>query len=251
MVAITIAIVGFSMLSCASADPVRRFPNMVADMDPIPVDTVYAVFDRAIGRGLNTVRVEASFHPRLNAVALEFRHEFVTYRQFWDEAARRHFAMALDRYNADFEERSLVNQHRRTRSAYGSVVGRLEWQTARFTTVHVAYPVIHIGYRFRDNAPFFATLMRPAMSDPPQGTGGTRVESRQLHMYFTRSQAADIVRIFDQAYLMGLLAMHGTQMRNIPLLLDEFPTDGDRMDMYYITDEHNEFPDEQALLING
>ena len=247
---VTTIFVVFSTLSCATVDPVRRFPGMVADMDPIPVGTVYAVFDRAIGRGLNTVSMEAVFHPRLNAVALEFRHEFVTIRQFWDETARRHFAMALDRYNADFEARELINQHRRTRNAYGSVSGRLEWQTARFTTVHVSYPVIEIGYRFRDNAPFFATLMRPARSEPGQETGATPVESRQLQMYFTRAQAADIVRVFDQAYLMGLLEMHGAQRHNLPLTLDEFPMDGVGADGYRI-DEYGEFYDEQALLING
>jgi len=250
-VAVMTSFVVFSTLSCATVDPVRRFPGMVADMDPIPVGTVYGVFDRIIGRGLNTVSMEAVFHPRLNAVALEFRHEFVTFRQFWDETARRHFAMALDRYNEDFDARNLTNRYRRTRNAYGSVTGRLEWQTARFTTVHVAYPVIEIGYRFRDNAPFFATLMRPSRSEPSQETGATPVESRQIHMYFTRAQAADLVRIFDQAYLMGLLAMHGTQRHNIPVVPDEFPMDGDRADGYRIDDEYSEFYDEEALLING
>ena len=212
---------------------------MVADMDPISVGSFYAAFDRMIGGGVNTSRVEATFHPRLNAVALEFRYEFVTFRQFWDEAARRHFAWALEQYNADFEARTLVNQQRRTRSVYGRVVGRLEWQTTRFGVVHVAYPVIELGYRFRENAPFFATLMRSARPGGGVEAGSAQTESRQMFMYFTRAQAADLVRMFDQAFLLGLLEMHDVPEQIAPPTWDEFPlngsdrsTDGDDADGY-------------------
>jgi len=218
-----------SLLSCAGVDPVRRFPGMVADMDPIPVGSVDAALDRPIGRGLNVISVDVVFHPRLNSVALEFRHEFVTYRQFWDEPARRHFAVALENYLADFDARNLVNRHRQTRNAYGRVSGRLEWQTARFTVNHVAYPTIEIGYRFRENAPFFATLMRSARSEETQGAGAGRIESRQLNMYFTRAQAGELAAMFDQSNLMALLGMHAGVQRpeTAAPVWDSFPMDGD------------------------
>jgi len=184
---------------------------MVADMDPISTGPVYIVFDRAFGGGLNQVSVDTVFHPRLNAVSLEFRHEFVTYRQFWDETARRHFITALEHYNADFEERNLINRQRQTRNVYGRVNGRLEWQTARFTATHVSHPVIELGYRFRENAPFFTALMRSARSEEAHGSGLGQTESRQIRMSFTRAQAADLARIFDQTFLMGLVDMHGVQ----------------------------------------
>jgi len=214
-IAAMVLLAAFSALSCANVDPVRRFPGMVADMDPIPTGAVYVVFDRAFGGGINQVSVDTVFHPRLNAVSLEFRHEFVTYRQFWDEPARRHFLTALERYNADFEERNLVNRQRQTRNVYGRVSGRLEWQTARFTAVHVSYPVIEIGYRFRETGqgsrPFFTTLMRSARSEEAHGSGLGQTESRQIRMSFTRAQAADLAGIFDQAFLMGLVRMHDAQ----------------------------------------
>jgi hypothetical protein len=180
---------------------------MVADMDPIPVGSVGVSFDRSMARGLSQASAEVVFHPRLNSVSLEFRHEFVTFRQFWDEAARRRFAAALERYNADFEARSLVTRHRRSRAAYGSADVRLEWQMARFTTNRVAYPVVELGYRFREvgaegrfeSRPFFAILMRSATSP---GAGNDEVDSRPLYMYFTRAQAAELAAMFDQARLM-------------------------------------------------
>jgi len=195
---------------------------MVANMDPIHVGSVYAVFDRAFGIGLNTLPVEAVFHPRTNSVSLEFRYEFVSYRQFWDETARRQFIAALERYNEDFEARNLINRHRQTRSVYGRVIGRLEWQTARFTTRNVAYPIIELGYRFRENSPFFATLSRPTVSEETRDAGAGRTESRQLNMYFTRAQAADLARIFEQSYLLGILGMHdGGHVA--PAVFDELP----------------------------
>ena len=213
---------------------------MVANMDPIHVGSVYAVFDRAFGIGLNTLPVEAVFHPRTNSVSLEFRYEFVSYRQFWDETARRQFIAALERYNEDFEARNLINRHRQTRSVYGRVNGRLEWQTMRFTAVHVSYPVIEIGYRFREteqgSRPFFTTLMRSARSEEAHGSGLGQTESRQIRMHFTPSQAAALADIFDQAFLMGLVQMHGVQEPpSAPLWWDDF----DDFDDFY------EFYDEQ------
>ena len=235
----TIMLAAFSVLSCAgSPDPVRRFPGMVADMDPISTGSTYARVDRLIGRGLNTVSVETIFHPRLNAVSLEFRHEFVTYRQFWDETARRHFIAAVNSYNADFDARNLIGRHRRTRNIYGTVAGRLEWQTARFTTNHVAYPTIELGYRFREvnidgrweNRPFFATLMRPAMSEETVESGIGRQESRMLIMYFTRAQAAELVGIFEQAYLMRLIGFNGAHDQNILPPVDVYDRFTDEQD---------------------
>jgi len=208
---------------------------MVADMGPIPLGSVYASMDRIVGRGISPVRAEAVFHPRLNAVSLEFRHEFVTYRQFWDEAARRGFAAALERYNAEFEARSLVNRHRQTRSAYGRVAARLEWQTARFTTVHASYPAIELGYRFREvdvggrweSRPFFAALMRPARS-AENHPGAGQSESRQLRMYFTRAQAAEIAALFDQPFLMAAVGAReaAPAPAAAPPLWDDFPAGG-------------------------
>jgi len=221
---------------------------MVADMGPISTGSVYVSFDRTFGSGLNQVSVETAFHPRLNAVSLEFRHEFVTYRQFWDESARRHFATALERYNADFDERTLVNRPRQTRSVYGRVNGRLEWQTMRFTAVHVSYPVIEIGYRFRDTGqgsrPFFTTLMRSARAEEAHGSGG-QTESRQIRMNFTRAQAAYLVEIFDQAFLMGLVEMHRDQEPTTATFqwddfddFDDFDGFGDSHDFYAPYDEN-------------
>jgi len=196
----------FLALSCGSVDPASKYPNMVANADPVSAGTFEAEFERLFSARLNKAEVEAIFYPRLNAVALEFRYELIRYRQFWDEAARNQFAQALERYKTDYEARTLVDRYGRTRAAYGKLKGRCEWETfRRLGKTRVSYPSIELGYRFREKAPFFATLMRSAReANPDSGTGAE--SSAQINMYFTRAQADELVRLFDQAYLMGLLA---------------------------------------------
>ena len=202
--AILALITVFLMSSCTSANPSRRYPNMVADLDPISVGTVQAVFDRLLSSRLDNRDIEVIFYPRLNAVALEFRHEFVTYRQFWNQEARRLFIAALDRYKADFEARNLVDRYNRTRSAYGRVSGRVEWETFRLSRTYASAPIIELGYRFRSDSPFFATLMRSAKAEDTSGSSPD-IQSQQINMYFTRAQADELARLFDQPFLLEFI----------------------------------------------
>ena len=177
---------------------------MVADVAPFPVGVIEAQFDRAFSSSLNRAEVEVFFHPRTNSVALQFRHELVTFRQFWDAAARLRFAAAFEQYSQDFAARNLEDRHRRTRAIYGRVDGRVEWESFRFARTREANPVIELGYRFRGNSPFFTTHMRSARETGNSGSDSL-TESRQINMYFTRAQAQVLIDLFNQDNLMRLL----------------------------------------------
>ncbi|MDR2952784.1 MAG: hypothetical protein LBU82_06045, partial [Treponema sp.] len=154
----------------------------------------------------NKAVIEVIFHPRLNAVSLEFKYELMKYRQFWDEAARKQFASALELYKMDYEDRKLIDKYRKTRSVYGKTKSRLEWEAFKFTKTRISYPTIEIGYKFKEKTPFFTTLMRSAKEEMRDGDNSNPMDSQQINMYFTRAQADELVKIFDQAYLLGLLA---------------------------------------------
>jgi hypothetical protein len=218
---ILMCLAGFFAFSCTAVDPARRYPNMVADADPVSAGSVEIVFDKLLSSKLNKVEVEAIFYPRLNAVALDFRYELIRYRQFWDIAGRLQFAAALERYKEDYGARKLESKYRKTRAAYGRVRGRVEWETFRFSKTYKAQPVIELGYRFRDGSPFFATLMRSTKEDDPSGDSPS-MESRQINMYFTRAQAEQLVRLFDQDYLMWLLGKRGSGNPEKPPEQDDY-----------------------------
>jgi len=211
----------FLMLSCGSVDYAKRYPNMVANVEPFSVGAAEAQFDRMFSSKLNKVEINVVFHPRLNAVALEFRYELLTHRQFWDEEARRQFAAALELYKTDYAERKLVNKPRRTRAVYGKTQGRYEWETFKYTKTRVAYPTIDLGYRFRSNSPFFATFMRSAPEYVDSGEN-SRGESPQVSMYFTRAQAEELVKLFDQSYLIGRLNKTDNPASDEQIVVDSY-----------------------------
>jgi len=197
------------LLSCGSVDLSKKYPNMIANVDPFPVGAVEAQFDRFFSSKVNKTEVQAVFYPRLNAVSLEFRYQLLKYRQFWDESARKQFAASLELYKRDFEDGKLINNHRKTRAVYGTVKGRLEWEMSRLTKTRISNPTIEIGYRFKENSAFFATIMRSAKEVIGDEDSTDPIDSQQVNMYLTRAQADEIAMLFDQARLIELLREFG------------------------------------------
>jgi hypothetical protein len=207
-------------ISCKTADPARKYPNMVANADPISVGQIDAQSDSLIPSKLNKIGVQVVFYPRLNAVALEFRYEMLNHRQFWDESNRRDFAAALELYKTDYSAKTLSSKYFKTRAAFGKIKGQLEWETVSFSHTYKSTPFIELGYRFRENSPFFATHMRSAKQENVTGTNKT--SSQQINMYFTRAQADELVRLFDQSYLMGLVGIYGRTGTEGPVAMDDY-----------------------------
>ena len=193
-------------LSCGTVvDYAKKYPNMVANVDPIPAGTIEMQLNKFLSSKLTKVEAEVIFYPRLNAVALEFRYELIRHRQFWDQEGRNQFAKALELYKEDYAARILVDKYRKTKAVYGKVQGSVEWEAFKYSKTRLAYPIIEVGYRFREKMPFFTTLMRPAKVEPDATESSPRGESSQISMFFTRAQADELVKLFDQDYLMGLL----------------------------------------------
>lgn len=178
---------------------------MVADEDPVPVGTIEAEFNRAFSTKVNKKEIAVFFYPRYNAVVLEYRYEFIRYRQFWDAEGRRQFAEALDRYKADYEARNLTAKFSRSRKIYGTVQGMTEWETSSISFPGRASPVMELGYRFRGESPYFSVFQRSAPNEYDSGDVNNS-GSLQIIMYYTRAQAEALIKLFDQEYLMSFLA---------------------------------------------
>jgi len=223
LVSAILAGAAFFILGCTTTvDYAKKYPDMIANADPVSAGTIEAEFDRILSSKLNKTEIEVTFYPRLNAVALEFKYELTRYRQFWDKAARQQFIAALDLYKADYTERNLNNRYKKTRAIYGKVKGRTEWETFKYARTRIAYPDIELGYRFIGEMPFFTTLMRSAKEESDNGDSSQQLESQQIYMYFTRAQADDLVKRFDQSYLMGLLEEKDNPKSEEPLVVDSY-----------------------------
>jgi len=195
----------FLTFSCETVDYAKKYPNMVANADPVSAGTFEVQFDRFLSSKVKKNEVEVIFYPRLNAVALEFRYELIQHRQFWDMEGRSKFAQAVELYKADYEARNLVDKYRKTRAAYGKVPVKVEWEAFKYNKTRFAYPTVEMGYCFKEGMPFFTTLMRSAREELEYEDNSQRTDSSQISIYFTRTQADELVKLFDQEFLMRLL----------------------------------------------
>ena len=179
---------------------------MIADVDPFSIGETNASLDRAFSSNLAKTEVDVIFYPRENLVALEFNRSLgAMYRQYWDAAARERFINSLAAYNEDFTNQRLLTNYNKTNKAYGAVNGLFEWKTLKISQTYNSSPVIDVGYRFRNNAPYFTIRQRTAREESGKNSEGIK-ESPTFCMYFTRAQADEIAKLFDQAFLLGSVA---------------------------------------------
>jgi hypothetical protein len=177
---------------------------MLADIEPFSIGSVDASFDKAFSSDVAGTTVEVIFYPRENEVALGFKHETFQYWQFWNEAGRRQFTEALNRYKEDFANQKLVTSYSKSRAVYGKINGRSEWKTLSISGVYRSSPLIELGYRFKGGSPYFSTHQLKAKEESGLNSNGIS-ESKALAMYFTRAQGENLARLFDQALLLELL----------------------------------------------
>jgi hypothetical protein len=208
---VVFSVVFFALLnfSCITIDPKKIYPNMVADQDPVSIGVIEAEFDRLLSARLNKIEMEVVFYPRYNEVALNFRHQLTNYRQFWSQEGRDLFIKAVESYKADYASRSLGRKFSKTRKAYGKFKGKLEWTYGKYSDSSASSPAIDLGYRFRGEkgkeTPFFAVSQSSAQEESSLRNEGSKLDSVPIYMYFTREQADELARIFNQESLLSAL----------------------------------------------
>jgi hypothetical protein len=206
--AVFCALVNFS---CITIDPKKLYPDMVAEQDPVSIGVVEAEFDRLLSARLNKLEMEVVFYPRYNQVALDFRYQLTRYRQFWSQEGRELFIKAVESYKADYASRNLGRKFSRTRKTYGKFTGKLEWTYSKYSDWSVSSPVIELGYRFRgekgNETPFFTVSQSSAREESSLRDGSNKLDSVPIYMYFTREQADELARVFNQESLLGALVL--------------------------------------------
>jgi len=154
--------------------------------------------------GIRTVEVEVFYFPYDDAVCLVYRSDLFTYHQFWSKSGRESFLQALVNYNADYNERNLNENSRTSTKIYGSVGGYLYWQMFSITRRVSANVDIDLGYTFNERNPYFAVTQN-ATTYVDKGSEENNLTSQRITMYFIRSQAQELAKLFDQEYLRTLV----------------------------------------------
>ena len=196
------------VFSCSHSNSAVKYPDMVADVDPFSIGSISASFDRNFSSQVRVETVEVIFYPRENEVALEFRLNMGQYRQLWKKEGRRLFIEAINRYKEDFENQRLTNKFSRTKRVYGRFKNRFQWKPLPVSATYRSSPVIELGYRFRDNSPYFTVYQNSAREE--SGNNRDIKESPDFPVYFTRAQAEELARLFDEAFLLSSVSGKGS-----------------------------------------
>jgi len=191
-------------VSCAHVEKTSKNPAMLADMEPFSLVVINASVEQSFSSKLKAVDVDVVFHPRKNEVVLEFQHGASYYQQVWDQAGRERFIEAINRYKEDFANKKLITNYNKTQSIYGKVSGRFQWKPLKISQTYRSSPVIVLGYRFRDDAPYFSVFQKIAAEETKNNKEGI-TQSPQYSVYFTRAQGDEIAYLFDQDFLIRSL----------------------------------------------
>ncbi|MDR2543631.1 MAG: hypothetical protein LBC80_09345 [Treponema sp.] len=208
MKTISLLIIILILCACTSTN-INEKEEFTVDLNSqqIHLGEIDLQLDRVFG-GLRREPVTVILFPREDAVCLTFRHDIVTYHQFWSRDGRELFLEALAQYNLDFTARTIESQNaRRTRQIYGVVEGFLIWRTHRLSTQASANMDIGLGYAFKERRPYFTVYQGKAEFKEPNASQN-EITISPVNMYFTRAQAAELAVFFRQSYLDEIIAQN-------------------------------------------
>ncbi|GHT52831.1 hypothetical protein FACS1894106_2390 [Spirochaetia bacterium] len=218
-------VVPLLLFSCKSSGKrtISMNPNFLADLDPIAIGSAAMQFDKLVSSSLEKREVDVWFNPRTDSVYLQFRYQTINFRQIWDKSNRLQFVTALENYKKDYEAKNLNLKSSRARRAYGTLTGSIEW--GQFSSAYLmnaeARPYIQMGYQFRQNSPYFTVYQEAAESLTNLGDD-VKKTSLGITTYFTRAQAEELAKLFDQQYLLSFIGRRADPGAAIPVQEDDY-----------------------------
>jgi hypothetical protein len=194
----------------------------------VEIDQIEAQFNRPFPlMGLTKQDIKTTYFPFEDAVCLVYRINGFTYHQFWHKTGRDAFVKALEKYKEDYSAQKLKNKNNKTKTQYGTIKeSYLRWQSFSLSTAATGNMEMHLGYYFRDGAPFFSVTQMEAFFESPALKADRNDYSPEIPIFFTRAQADELAALFDQNYLVSitpevyLLAIQESQRRITPDLDD-------------------------------
>jgi hypothetical protein len=186
------------VVSCAHTPPAGGTRvTKITDPNPIPLGTAELQMEN-FPAGLKGNEAEAYYYAQDDLVALEIGYQLVTYRQFWDEPARKMLLDALSLYQDDYASGNFPAKGAKARHAYGSTRGITEWQQLPFLKVlrvFKVFPKFDLGYSLKGTSSYFTIIQNKA---PEVNYPAEEIVSPQLTLYFTPGQAQALAALFKE-----------------------------------------------------
>lgn len=134
-------------------------------------------------------------YPRRGVAGLHYK-KIITEKDriLFDYDARRALISAFESYKAEFDGKKLDRKKSKFEPKYGFARAKIEWGPLQYTSY--ADPKIGFGYVFVGKSPYFCINVPGTKSD--QRIGDVLVEYCGVLLYFTRSQAEDLVKAMEE-----------------------------------------------------
>jgi len=192
-----IFVLGVTISACNTVKSVKVEDFTVNMKSPqIKVGEVDLQLETFLGMGkLKKQNVTVLYFPKEDVICLKYKYEFYTFYQFWNKKGRLEFINALTKYNEDYNARNL-EKNNKSQYKYGVVRGYLVWQLISITVQARANMNVELGYVFKDKSPYFSVNQREAEYIDADARDNNRT-SPNITMYFTRAQAAELSKIFE------------------------------------------------------
>jgi len=102
----------------------------------------------------------------------------VTYRQMWNEDARRTLIDSILRFTVDFNKQRLGTRDTRSFTAYDTANGQTEWVDSESGNILDAAPPIDLGYIVKDGVSYFLITQRDSAAtneNAPENAKSSRI----------------------------------------------------------------------------
>ena len=214
--------------SCSSTPPHEEPFSVNLNSPRIEAGSVEVYLDNFFSpvnlkkNNLSKATITVYYYPAEDAVCLYFNVLYVRCNQFWDREGREAFAKAFERYQEEYEQRTLAKGgNRTTRGMYGEVLGFFAWRKTDIGIRAHGNPKIKLGYQFKDKAVFFSTTQMESYYEDPYARSRNQT-SPVTAVYFTRAQAGSLIDLFKQENLRSLQLPPGGSGGYVEADMDRF-----------------------------
>lgn len=185
------AVIALSASAWARAPRLRDTIETVrlGDYEPVELGSGTFRLKNVFASELAAKDFSVMLYPKNGTAGILYKRTPSKERLLLDKAARSAVISAYESYLKDYEEKKLDRNRRKFKEEYGYARAKIEWGPFQYSTY--ADPKISMGYIFVGKSPYFC--IRIPSTKSPQDKGDVPVEYGGLLLYFTRSQAKDLV----------------------------------------------------------
>ena len=148
-----------------------------------------------IGYGIKHRTAQIFVDPQSKKVGIQTYYQSSFFDFMFDEKDVALIAEGFEKYLEDFANHKLIkNKSMKTRKIYTSKGNcRVEWGTVKFMMNNFGDAKFHVGYEFKNKAPYFCIIVKDAKNIATDIGSNHADKSVEVQLYFTKAEARKLL----------------------------------------------------------